>query len=266
MSGGDRPLMRAQQPAFEEGHHAMHAGEQVALWPRVPTQKGDAVPIAAVDQPLVSEPAVRVDKRSPFDRLLGERLQTVGGRIGHPTHPHAPETAPSDLFDGDCDEDLVARLPSAHAGFRSAPVGLVHFDAPREPVPSRTDHGASQLVQPGPCGHIAPQAEALLQLKSARAGFLAGDPPHRAKPLRQRLPRILKNRPRRHRGLATTSGTLEPSLPNGPALAMSAARAAKSLRPPETDQVLATRRLGREAPFEFREISGIILHGPKHYM
>ena len=152
------------------------------------------------------------------------------------------------------------------AGLSCAPVGLVHLDAARQPVPAWPDHGAAELVQPRPRRLVASQTQGSLQPQGAHPTLLVGDPPHRPKPRRQWRPRVLEDRPRRHRGLVGAVRALPPPFPDAPGLRPITARAPKSLRPPELLQIRLTRLLGRESALEFGHISGILLHRLVRYI
>ena len=145
-------------------------------------------------------------------------------------------------------------------------MGLVHLDVARQPVPARPNHRSAELVQPRPRRLVAPQAQGSLQPQGAHPTLLVGDPPHRPKPRRQRGSGVLKNRPRRHRGLVGAARALPPPLPDAPRLGPVTPRAPKSLRPPELFQIRPTRLLGRESALEFGQISRIILHHLVRYI
>src|ERR1035437_2687885 len=71
------------------------------------------------------------------------------------------------------------------------PDGLVHFHPAREPITTGSDHRAPQFMQPRPGRPITAQSKDPLQIQRAGAVLLAGHIPHRPKPDRQRLPRVL---------------------------------------------------------------------------
>src|ERR1017187_9626247 len=130
------------------------------------------------------------------------------------------------------------------------PDGLVHFHPAREPITTGSDHRAPQFMQPRPGRPITAQSKDPLQTQRAGAVLLAGHIPHRPKPDRQRLPRVLEHRASRHRGLVVAARTLEQGGTHRPHLATSATWASEALRPPQVEEVLATSLLGREAGLE----------------
>ena len=224
------------------------------------------MPIPRLLEAVIAHPAIRVDEAPGRDRLPDEPLQTSSRRIGDLAHPDAPQPAPADLLNCHGNQHLIQLAPAPRAGLSCAPVGLVHLDAARQPVPAWPDHGAAELVQPRPRRLVASQTQGSLQPQGAHPTLLVGDPPHRPKPRRQWRPRVLEDRPRRHRGLVGAVRALPPPFPDAPGLRPITARAPKSLRPPELLQIRLTRLLGRESALEFGHISGILLHRLVRYI
>src|SRR5690349_17660080 len=85
-------------------------------------------------------------------------------------------------------------MPSGHKTIR------LQFMSEREfgDLLSVVGHGASQFMQPHPGRLVALQPEHSLQSQGAGTVLLSGNPPHGAKPDRQRGPRILEDRPSCH--------------------------------------------------------------------
>ena len=160
---------------------------------------------------------------------------------------------------------LFLGLASAHALFDAADKRLVDLDHPGQSVAARTDHRSPQRVQPRPRGLVAPQAEHLLQADRARARLLALATHHIARnPRQQRRPRVLEDRPGRHRRLATAGGALK-EWSKGPRLGAAALRASETVGPAQLHQVRATRLRCRETVLEFSQGPGIILHESVRY-
>jgi len=61
------------------------------------------------------------------------------------------------------------------------------------------------------------------------------------------------------------AGALKPNAPNVPGVLMTAARAPETLRPPQADQELPARFLGRETLLEFQQVARIVFHGAPRY-
>ena len=238
----------------------MDPWQQVRCRLALALDEGDVVPIPGLLESVVAQPAIRVDEAPGRDRLPDERLQTVRRRIGDLAHPDATQATPADLLNCHGNQHLIQLTPAPRAGLRCTPMGLVHLDVARQPVPARPNHRSAELVQPRPRRLVAPQAQ------GAHPTLLVGDPPHRPKPRRQRGSGVLKNRPRRHRGLVGAARALPPPLPDAPRLGPVTPRAPKSLRPPELFQIRPTRLLGRESALEFGQISRIILHHLVRYI
>src|SRR3954452_398258 len=161
---------------------------------------------------------------------------------------------------------LVLRLPSSNRCLFGAPVGLVYLYPARQPVPPRSHHGTPQLMEPGPCRVVAPQAQHPLQPDGAGTVLLTGHRPHGPKPQRQRFTRVLENGPGRHRALIPATGTLQQQPTNRPVPPLPTTRAAKPIRPTQPQQVLAARVFCRNARLKFSQSPGIILHGISYYM
>ena len=105
---------------------------------------------------------------------------------GDLAHPDATQATPADLLNCHGNQHLIQLTPAPRAGLRCTPMGLVHLDVARQPVPARPNHRSAELVQPRPRRLVAPQAQGSLQPQGAHPTLLVGDPPHRPKPRRQR--------------------------------------------------------------------------------
>jgi hypothetical protein len=123
------------------------------------------------------------------------------------------------------------------------------------------DHRPAQLVEPG--GPVAPEAQNPLEAERARPGLLAGHPPHRPEPHRQRRARVLEDRPGGHGDLARAPGA-HPEPPSGrPARRALAGGAGPAVRPSDEGEVLAARLLGGEAPLQLRKGPRVVLQAPQ---
>src|ERR1700738_70069 len=121
-------------------------------------------------------------------------------------------------------------------------------------------------MQPSPGRLVAAQTQNPLQPYGAGTVLLAGDGPHRPEPECQRFACVLENSPRCHRTLVVAPGTLQQNLIHRPSLLPTAPWAAKTIRPPQPDQILPTCRLGRETRLKFGQISRIALHRTPYYI
>src|SRR5215469_8068683 len=120
-------------------------------------------------------------------------------------------------------------------------------------------------MQQRPGRLVAPQTQNTLQAHGADAVLLAGHPPHGTKPQGQRQAAVLKYRPGGDRDLVVTTGTTHETVAFRPALRLATARAAKTVRPTKSKEVLPAGRLRRKARLQLPQVSRIILHGQKHY-
>jgi len=95
--------------------------------------------------------------------------------------------------------------------FRATNIGFINLDRTRQPVTARPDHGAAQLVQPGPGSFVAAKPQFPLEAERTDSILLAGDEPHRQKPHPQRLTGTLEDRPGGERYPFAASSTPQPS-------------------------------------------------------
>ena len=154
----------------------MHAWEVRIdpVW--VPSHHRSFVEVAEGLQLGIAAPAIRAHDAAGLDCLEDERFQAGGRSVGHALEPDAPDPG-SSLLRSHCDQGLLPKLLSRCPACLAVNVDLVHFDPPSQPVPSRTHHGASQLVQPGPPSLVLPQAQDPLQSQCADVVLLSRHPP-----------------------------------------------------------------------------------------
>ena len=107
------------------------------------------------------------------------------------------------------------RLPS------SGPptIGFVGLDLAGKAVAAGPRHGPPQLVQPGPGGLVAAEAEGTLQPQGAHPVLLAGNEPHRQEPCPQRLAGPFEYRAGGYRGLPAACPAPQPATGHFPRLA-----------------------------------------------
>ena len=187
-------------------------------------------------------------------------------RIGDLAHPDAPQPAPADLLNCHGNQHLI-QLRRPHAPASAAPQWVSSTStSARQPVPAMAGPSRGvELVQPRPRRLVASQTQGSLQPQGAHPTLLVGDPPHRPKPRRQRRPRVLEDRPRRHRGLVGAVRALPPP-PGRARPSPITTRAPKSLRPPELLQIRLTRLLRSRIGARIRPDPGILLHRPVRYI
>src|SRR5271165_2173902 len=200
--------------------------------------------LVSTDQPSLEQRGDEVDARHDFVRRVGavaedrDLMLVTGRRQSGITSPavgvnHRPALH-SALDEG---KQTVCRDIS----------DLLKADAAKQ-VPARPDHGAAQLVQPGPGSFVAAKPQFPLEAERTDPILLAGDKPHRQKPHPQRLTGTLEDRPGGQRCLFAAGPTPQPSPCHQPWLPrLSAMGAGESLRPAQTTDVLAAGRVVTEA-------------------
>lgn len=201
------------------------------------------VPIAKRFESSPGHGAVGVNEAAPFDRCYGKVVQNIFRRRGNAGQTNAAD--PRAIFLGRNHDHRFPRDPKA-LGILSIHERFIDFDPAVKLFSSRTDHGSSQLVQPGPGRLITPEPEDPLDVRRARAVLLAGRVPHSPEPHRQWRTRVLKDRARRYGRLVATLPADQPSARSRPGRASSAARAHKPVRPAQPKKIIAARFIRRE--------------------
>jgi hypothetical protein len=126
--------------------------------------------------------------RSP-QRLLGSNSQLLRQQTAHPidTESNPPDLTFFDLYHDN--NQRLARCPSATLPwFLPTYVDFIYLNRAQKPVPSRSHHSMTELVQPCPGGLIAAQIENALQSERIGSIFLTRQVPDSTKPNPQRLP------------------------------------------------------------------------------
>ncbi len=129
---------------------------------------------------------------------------------------------------------LEYRGPALAGAWRPAEERLVDLDShagTAEQFTVGAHHRPAQLVHPRPRRLIRPEPRAPLQTQRRDPVLLRAHEPHRREPGPQRLATAMKDRARRHRGLAATR-TAHPQAPaRDPRVATAARRAHEPVRP-----------------------------------
>src|SRR5712692_9092518 len=219
------------------------------------------VVVASHSEVQVAEVAVGMDQAAPLDDCFDEALHAAGRSVGESLHTNSAH-APASFLDRNYDLRLGGCLTAEDAGLDPTNPGLVDLDGSLEEVSVGADHGMAQLVEPGPSGAVATQAENLLDGHSTGALLLRGDQPDGVEPDPERLVRVLKNGPRCDGRLVSARGTLEESeSARLPSLLASTPLTEEALGPAQLSQVLPTPRLGAKAVHELVEGARIVLDG-----
>src|SRR5277367_5473688 len=227
-------------------------------------QNRNLVIVAGGSRRQVAEPTIGVDGASRLNGFPQKRQQTFRRCVLDTPHPDSPDPWPI-LLRGDYNQRLASCVPSARALVDCADIGLVYLDPPGQSVPPRSNHRATQFVQPSPSRLIALQFEHSLKAQCAGSVLLGRYPVHRAKPIDQRLARVLEDRPRCHRGLVAAFSAFHQHRSHRPILTARTSRASKPLRPAKPKQVLAAGLLGWELLVKLAQVARELLHSLPYY-
>src|SRR5882757_816521 len=148
-----------------------------------------------------------------------------------------------------------------HVPLGPADKSFIDLDTSPQRVASWSHHGPTKLVEPCPSGGITPQPQNILDAHGTGPVLLADDVPNGSKPQDQRFMGVLKDRPRRHRGLVSTPAANQTPARGSPHVRRPAARARKPFRPTQRIQIVTARFLRRETPLQLHDCSRVILHG-----
>src|SRR3954449_6555068 len=163
-----RAVVGAQQPALDEAEDEVDGGQPERGVAPGGARADRLVGVALRRQAEVAAPAVGGHGRRLGDVGGEEGVQALGRGVGQRGEPEPAETAPAGLaaagLDRPADQGLAGGAPAALAGPRATDVGLVGLDAPGQGLTIRADHRLAELVQPGPGGLVAAQAQLPLEL------------------------------------------------------------------------------------------------------
>jgi len=151
-------------------------------------------------QTCVPTPAIRPNDASGFKALNDSNCQAFVRGILYPAESNASNPIIF-VFSRDDHQCLSCRATTSLARLRAADICFIDFNSSRQPVPSRTYHGTSQLMQPYPGRFIASKTKHPFQTHGAYTVFLADNIPHGPKPKSQRFSGVLKNSACSDRGL-----------------------------------------------------------------
>lgn len=252
----DSSLVSAQQPSFQQGYHPMHTGKETLPFSLAALQ---SLVVHIVCQPQVRLESVCSHGATWLNRVGNETVKTFLSQVRNVPQPNAADTL-STFLGGNDDYRLVIRQPSHKTFFLTAPVGFVHLNRSPQAIPTRTNHGSPQLMEPCPSGHIAPKPKRMLKTHRARTIFLAGNVPDSPEPHSQRLPRVLKNRSCCRRRLKAASPTDQTSSRSHPVSGSPTTRADKPFGPPNLNQIFPAGILSRKPFFKFQDRARVVFH------
>lgn len=253
MLSAHRSLVRTQQPAFKQSGNTMNAGHADVGWIPGVRQNNPLMSVTALRQFVVTAPSIGQNLGALFDNVTDERYKTVARHVRNPAHSHPTEPLRRMNFKS-YNHNLFpfAATSSFAAQFAAANIGLIHFNAAAELIPTRTHHGVPQFVQPCPCSLITPQPKNAFQSQSTCAVFLAGHKPHRGKPSSQGQPCTIKDGASSYRDLTSALPTMKVTSTRRPWFGFSPALSTfKPVRPADTRKIAAACRfIGK--PFQKR--------------
>jgi len=160
-----RSLMRAHQPALEEGNYGVDARHQFRWSLLLSHQERDLVIEAFAFQGQVAQPTVGVHDAARLNGVLHKRYQTLRRSVRDSPHPNSTN-ARSILLSRNHNQCLGFRLASTDALLQAAQVRLVHLDSPGQPIPVRAHHCTAQFMQPRPGRFVTLQPQHPLEENS----------------------------------------------------------------------------------------------------
>src|SRR5208283_88293 len=243
----DATLVSTDQPSLEQRGDEVDARHDFVRWVGAVAEDRDLMLVTGRRQSGITSPAVGVNHRPALHNGLDEGKQAICRDISDLLKADAAKP-PAVLLDCYGDDGLALGFSASRTLFRATNIGFINLDRTRQQVPARPDHGAAQLVQPGPGSFVAAKPQFPLEAERTDPILLAGDKPHRQKPHPQRLTGTLEDRPGGQRCLFAAGPTPQPSPCHQPWLPrLSAMGAGESLRPAQTTDVLAAGRVVTEA-------------------
>ncbi len=121
---GDGPMMRPEEPPFEQGHDEMHVWHEWRRRLGLPLEVGHPMPVAQSSQGVVPRPPVGMHVASRLDGVLDEGGQAGSRGIEHPTQPDPTEALPVNLHRHG-DQRFGFRLASAAPGMHASHIGFI---------------------------------------------------------------------------------------------------------------------------------------------
>ena len=260
----DGALVRTEQRSLQEGGNTMYTRERTVQRGRIFSRHDGFMAVAPSAELGITGPAVCSHSASGLDGCENEPFQARCRSVRQAFQANAPDSVPV-LLRGDRNDGLAAEAAPERPFVLPSHVGLVHFHDPAQAVATRTDHGAAQLVQPGPRGPLLAQAEHPLQPERTGTILLRRHPPHRLEPSPQGLASAFEDGSGCQRRLVPATAADE-TIPLGrPSRPAATARANETVRPPDPGYVVAARLLGVEPSLEFRLCARItLLHDLDH--
>src|SRR3954453_6672727 len=254
-------VVDAQRPPLGVGEDAADPGQH-----QVRRDIADHLRVVlALLEGAVAGPAVTDDRAAAGDVAGDEAAQALGRVVPDHRQPDAPRALAPDLDRAGDQELAVVRPPGPGRRVPGAErqAGLVdlHQAAQRRAVGG--DHRRPQLPQQQPGRLVAAQAQLQPQLPGRHPVPVRRHQPGGGEPDLQRQVAAVRDRARRHRGLAPAGPALQGQdlAPEPPEAVVAALRAGEARSPAALQQPLGAGRLVREPALELRQRPGKIRHG-----
>ena len=175
-------LVGTVQPSLEKRCGHVDTGQDFVRQFCAAADNGNLMLVSSLRQTRIAAPSIGVDHRADCHGVLNEGNEAVPGHVHDASEANAANTA-SALLGCHRDDRLGFRFTPPHALFRTADVGLIYLDNSGQAIPARPDHSPAQLVEPSPGCLIATKTKNSLKSQCAHPILLAGNEPHRKKPL-----------------------------------------------------------------------------------
>jgi len=222
------------------------------------------MPVAGLRQGPVSRPVIGANRAGRFNGLLGKAAEGLLGGVWNDSHPDTSNPCLAFVLHAYHHKYLSQGATTSFARFLAAHIGFIYLDSPIQPISARPYHRTPQFMQPRPSGLVASELQNALDTLGACPILLAHDPPDGAEPKRQRLTRVLKDRPCCHRRLVLAVSTAQKST-RRPTLRAATAGTSKAVRPAQRRQVTPTGIIRRESLLKFDQIPRVRIHRTAHY-
>ena len=250
--------MGAEDPAFEQARHPVHARHHDMRGIGRRRERHCVVGVGMLREFVVAAPGVGEHDRARSDRVADERHETVTRGVGDVAQTHTPESSWSHEFDGDHDDALRGPTTAFAAVVDAADEGLVDFDLAREGIPVHPHHRHPVAVQHRP-GDLVRHTERLSEGEGRHSVLRRHELPAGLEPSPKWGAGLVEDRPRRHRRLMPARSADQATTALAPRLAYhSTHRAPEPLRPAKALEVGATGLLVREPSVEVPPMGWIV--------
>ena len=222
------PLVSSQQPAFQQGNDAIGQWQKVLTYESILADH--IMDISVPNQAAVSRPVIGPNYAARHHHFWYCFLQTICRSICDSTKANTSNPV-FILLGGKKHQNFARGTTTTLTRFTAANVGFVNFHRATEPIPTRADHGTTQLVQPYPRSAVTPKPQNTLKSQGANPMLLISNVPHRLEPKFQGFSGILENSPCSYGGLKVARGASIQTPVHGPKSFITAPWTAKTFGP-----------------------------------